>query len=122
MRSAPSIRRIGNARRSSSTSVGFKEYVPFATFFLAAIGAFLTPSYFLYGKIDSSIKEIKDHTDSLIKLIRDDNATSRGEMRTDNASFRSEIITLHSDISKNLMVHNGEITTLKERSNMKPPI
>ena len=129
MRSAPSIRRIGNARRSSSTSVGFKEDVPLVTFFLAAIGAFLTPSYFLYGKIDSSIKEIKEHTDSSLKLIRDDNATSRDEMRTDiatlrtdNASFRSEIITLHSDISKNLMVHNGEITTLKERSNMKPPI
>ena len=100
MRIATSIHRIGNGRGSSSTLVGSKEYLPFATFLLAATGTFLTPSYFLYGKIDSSTKEIKD----------------------DNASFRSEIIKLHSDISKNLMVHNGEIATLKERSNMKPPI
>ena len=93
MRSATSIRGIRNVRRSSSTLVGSKEYLPLATFFLAATGAFLTPPFILYGKIDSSMKEIKD----------------------DNASFRSEIIKLHSDISKN-------IATLKERSNMKPPI
>ena len=104
MKSAPSIRRIGNARRSSSTLVGSKEYLSLATFFLAATGAFLTPSYFLYGKIDSSIKEINGKIDSSIKEIKDD-----------NASFRSEIIKLHSDISKN-------IATLKERSNMEPPI
>ena len=48
--------------------------LPLATFFLVATGAFLTPSCILYGKIDSSIKEIKDQIDYSMKLIRDDNA------------------------------------------------
>ena len=122
MRIATSIHRIGNGRGSSSTLVGSKEYLPFATFLLAATGTFLTPSYFLYGKIDSSIEEINGKIDSSIKEINGKIDSSIKEIKDDNALFRSEITKLHSDISKNLMVHNGEIATLKERSNMKPPI
>ena len=38
-------------------------------------------------------------------------------MRSEMSTFRSEITTLHSDMPKVLMKHNGEIATLKERSN-----
>ena len=50
----------------------YKEYVPFEALFLAAIGLYTTPFFFLHQKIDVLTKEIKA-----------DNATFRSEMRSE---------------------------------------